>query len=77
MPTMPKQPRDAVLCRNGKVKLDGKIVGVWWIDGNDLYHFGFTGGQEWGSVSSVFRYELKTLIPVYLDEEMNKLTPST
>jgi hypothetical protein len=31
MPNMPKQAGDAVLNRDGTVKVDGVTVGVWWL----------------------------------------------
>lgn len=70
MPTMPKRPGDAVLCRDGSVKVGGAYVGFWWVDGNDLYNFARTrpantesGG---GEIASIFRHDLKSHIPVYL-----------
>lgn len=71
MPNMPKQPGDAVLSRDGTVKLNGKKVGFWWVDSNDLYHFGFTRPEnvndERGAIASIFRHELKALIPTCLE----------
>jgi len=70
MPNMPKRPGDAVLSRDGTVKVNGVRVGVWWKDGNDLYHFGFARPENeesgWGVVTHVFRHEFKTEIPKYL-----------
>jgi hypothetical protein len=69
MPNMPRQPGDAVLCRDGRVTLDKQFVGYWWIDGNDLYWFGQTK-PEWpetdcGEVGDIFRHNLKTRISEY------------
>jgi len=69
---MPKRRGDAVLSRDGTVKLKGKLVGVWWVDGNDLYHFARARPQkesEFGEVTDIFRHELKTRIAEYLASE--------
>ena len=39
MPTVSKKSGDAALGKDGSVKLNGKIVGVWWKDGDfDVFH---------------------------------------
>ena len=70
MPNMPKQPGDAVLSRDGTVKVNGRTVGVYWVDCNRLYHFDFKRPESeelgWGVVTSVFRHTFKAAIPAYL-----------
>jgi hypothetical protein len=70
MPNMPKQPGDAVLSRDGTVKLNKQFVGYWWVDGNDLYHFAQSKPEHpetgWGEVTDIFRHDLKTRISEYL-----------
>ncbi len=60
---------DAVLSRDGSVELNGKKVGYWWIDGNDLYHFDQKRPAKtesaFGVVTHIFRHELKIDIAKY------------
>ena len=78
MPNRPKQPGDAVLSRDGTVKVDGVAVGFWWVDGNDLYHFDFKRPKdpesEWGIFSDVFRHHFKAKLPQAL-KDAAKLLP--
>ena len=46
MPNIPKQAGDAVLSRDGTVKVNGAVVGVWWtsfwMEGDmQFYNFAF------------------------------------
>ena len=67
VPNMPKQPGDAVLCRDGRAKVSGKTVGIWWKDDYRWYHFAPAENQK-PVVSRFFRDELKAAIPQYLSE---------
>lgn len=69
MPNMPRQPGDAVLCREGRVKVAGRIVGVWWMDrDHHFYHFAFREGD--GPVlTDFFRHDFKAAIPRFLNAE--------
>jgi hypothetical protein len=70
MPNLPKQPGDAVLSRDGTVKVNGARVGFWWVDGNDLYHFDFARPVDpsWavGVTGHPIRHMFKAEIPRYL-----------
>jgi len=71
MPNMPKRQGDAVLCKDGTVKVAGERVGFWWIDGNNLYQFDTIrpadGSWSAGKVTQIMRHLLKTEIPEYLE----------
>ena len=79
MPNLPKQPGDAVLSRDGTVKVNGVEVGHWWVDGNDLYHFDLikpkNPSRDWGCVTGVLMHEFKADIPRAL--ERTGKTPRT
>jgi hypothetical protein len=69
MPSTPKQPGDAVLSRDGTVKINGEIVGVWWLENwkgvMRMYNFAFAEGED-PVVSDVFKDLFKADIPKYL-----------
>jgi hypothetical protein len=78
MPNMLKQAGDAVLSRDGTVKVNGAVVGVWWTsfwtEGDmQFYNFAFKKGLE-PVVSKMFRHEFKAAIPKYL-ASIDKLPP--
>jgi hypothetical protein len=71
---MPKQPGDAVLSRNGTVKVDGDTVGVWWLGQwpsdpgqgvMPMYYFALAK-DELPAVTAMFRHQFKAAIPQYL-----------
>jgi hypothetical protein len=70
MRKMPLQPSDAVLSRDGTVKVNGAQVGFWWVDGNDLYHFDFKRPDDpsWatGVAGHAIKHLFKAEIPKYL-----------
>lgn len=72
MPNMPKRPGDAVLSRDGTVKVNGQQVGFWWMwrDELRLYHFAFTRPQdeaaETGVVGNIFRHLFKAKVAEYI-----------
>lgn len=76
MPNMPKQPNDAVLCRDGGVKLKGKVVGVWCDDNNHLFQFALAHGQE-PVLTDIFRHTLKAKIGEYLSKAKQGATGTT
>jgi hypothetical protein len=65
MSRIARRAGDARLSRNGTVKLGGTIVGIWWRDDNDLYHFAERPEAE-PSVTRPLRHELMSAIPDYL-----------
>ena len=65
MPNILKRLGDAVLCRDGNVKVGGRVVGVWWEGENDLYQFALAKGQA-PVVTDILRHTLKAAIPGYL-----------
>ena len=69
MPNLPKEPGDAVLSRDGTVKVNGVIVGVWEYEAPDImpptYHFAFAKGQD-PEFSRFFRQLFKAELPQYL-----------
>ena len=69
MPNMPRQPSDAVLCRDGRVKVSGQVVGVWWMDrDHHFYHFAYQEGDE-PVLTDFFRHDFKASIPKFLNAE--------
>lgn len=72
MPNLPKQPGDAVLTRDGIVKLNGKNIGVWWRDDYHWHHFAEWDGGE-PLLSTFFRHELRSAIPQFLLTGSNKI----
>jgi hypothetical protein len=71
---MPRQPGDAVLSRDGTVKVDGDTVGVWRLGqwppdpGQGvmrMYYFSFAK-DELPCVTAMFRHHFKAAIPRYL-----------
>lgn len=69
MPNMPKQSGDAVLSRDGTVKIHGTTVGFWrlesWEEVMRIYHFSLSKDQE-PVVSELFKHHFKARIPEYL-----------
>lgn len=65
MSRIARQPGDARLSRDGTAKLNGVVVGEWWQDDNDLYHFA-RKRDEAPLVTGVFRHELMTAIAEYI-----------
>ena len=74
MPTKPRKPRDAVLRRDGTVKLAGAVVGVWWRDDYHWHHFASADGDE-PLVSCFFRDELRTAIAEFGRPQRGNATP--
>ncbi len=65
---MPKQPNDAVLSKDGTVKLNRMVIGVWWVDEYRWYHFALTERHE-PVVSNIIRHEFKAAISNYMNEK--------
>lgn len=70
MPNMRKQPGDAILSRDGTVKVNGVSVGVWWRgywEEADVhfYHFALARDKE-PLVTEQFRHRFKARIPEHL-----------
>lgn len=67
MSRIPRQQGDARLGRDGTVKLDGVVVGVWWKDENDLYCFS-PSGRDGHSIACLMRHQLMSAVPAFLKE---------
>ena len=69
MPNMPKKIGDAVLSRDGTVKVNGIVVGVWrlgsWEGVQRMYYFSLSKKEE-PVVVDLFKHEFKQKIPIYL-----------
>src|SRR5262249_15154979 len=71
MPNMIRQPSDAVLNRDGTVKVNGADVGFWWVWADiRMYHFDIkrpdNAATRTGVVGHTFEDQLKIEIPKYL-----------
>lgn len=69
MPNLPKQHGDAVLSRDGTVKVKGVKVGVWKYEPPDIfppqYHFAFAVGDD-VVFSRMFKHLFKAELPQFL-----------
>jgi len=72
MGNLPKQPGDAVLSRDGSVKVDGKKVGYWEYDAPDImpptYHFSYGKGGEI-VFSRMWKHHFKAQLPFFIRGE--------
>ena len=63
-----RQPGDARLSRDGTVKLDGALVGVWWKDENELYRFA-RGDRDGPGFACLMRHQLMSAVADFLNGE--------
>jgi hypothetical protein len=66
MANLPNQLGDATLCYDGRVKIDGEVVGKWWRDENDMYCFSPKDAEV--MVAVLMRHMLKSHIPILLKQ---------
>jgi hypothetical protein len=70
MPNLPKKPGDAVLSRDGTVKVDGNKVGYWVYEAPDImppmYHFSFEKGGDI-VFSQMWKHQFKEDLPRFLE----------
>ncbi|PZO87034.1 MAG: hypothetical protein DI626_04970 [Micavibrio aeruginosavorus] len=71
---MPSKYGEAGLARDGSVKWKGREVGVWWVDGNDLYCFAesladVTDCGQKAIAASTHKEHLREKVTAYLKGE--------
>jgi hypothetical protein len=66
MSRIAKQPGDARLSRDGTVTLNGKVVGVWWKDENDLYRFA-RDDRDGDGFACLMRHQLMSAVPDFVN----------